>query len=157
MPIENKIFNRLFQRIRGRFGTSLVAATNFRNEFLPHSKGRYAMALVGDQNPANPGGAYWVEFFGRKTPFLKGAERNARMNDDAVMFVNFYRTKRGYYHCDVVLLTTEPRKLPAGEITKQLIAFIEDAIRRHPANYLWSHRRWKWEFDEEKYGKLVIS
>ena len=157
MPIENKIFNRLFQKIRKRFGTNLVAATNFKNEFLPYSKGRHALVLVGDQSPSNPGGSYWVDFFGKKTPFLKGAERSARMNDDAVVLVNFYSIKRGYYHSDAVVLTTEPRKLPDGEITKQLIAFIEDAIRKHPANYLWSHRRWKWEYDEEKYGKLVIT
>jgi len=157
MPIENKIFNRLFQKIRKRFGTNLVAATNFKNEFLPYSKGRHALVLVGDQSPSNPGGSYWVDFFGKKTPFLKGAERSARMNDDAVVLVNFYRIKRGYYHSDVVVLTTEPRKLPVGEITKQLVAFIEGAIRKHPANYLWSHRRWKWEFDEKKYGKLIVT
>jgi KDO2-lipid IV(A) lauroyltransferase len=55
-----------------------------------------------------------------------------------------------------VLLTTEPRTLTQGEITKQMIAFIEDTIRKHPSNYLWSHRRWKWEFDEKKYGKMVV-
>jgi len=157
MPIESKIFNRLFQKIRKRFGTNLVAATNFKNEFLPYSKGKHALVLVGDQSPGNPGGSYWVDFFGKKTPFLKGAERSARMNDDAIVLVNFNRTKRGYYHSDVVLLTTEPRKLPAGEITKQLVAFIENTVRKHPANYLWSHRRWKWEFDEKKYGNLVIT
>ena len=69
---------------------------------------------------------------------------------------NFYKVKRGFYRTDLVLLTTEPRSLPQGEITKQMVAFVEDTIRQHPAGYLWSHRRWKWQFDGEKYGKLVI-
>ena len=100
MPVENKIFNRLFKKIRERFGTHLVAATKFKNEFFPYSKGRYALGLVADQNPGGPENAYWTDFFGRKTPFLKGAERNARMNNEIVILVNFYKTKSGYYHSE---------------------------------------------------------
>jgi KDO2-lipid IV(A) lauroyltransferase len=29
-------------------------------------------------------------------------------------------------------------------------------VRKKPANYLWSHRRWKWEFDPEKHGDLIV-
>jgi KDO2-lipid IV(A) lauroyltransferase len=69
---------------------------------------------------------------------------------------NFSKLKRGYYHTELVLLTTEPRSLPQGQITKSMMNFIEDSIRKQPANYLWSHRRWKYEFDAEKYAKMVV-
>lgn len=156
MPIENKVFDRLFRKIRERFGTHLVAATRFRNEFFPYSKGRYALGLVADQNPGSPEHAYWTDFFGRKTAFVKGPERNARMNNEIVILVNFYKVKRGYYHSEFELVTMEPRNLPEGEVTKQMVAFIERCIRKRPANYLWSHKRWKHSFDEEKFGKQVI-
>lgn len=155
MPVENKIFDRVFKKIRQRFGTHLVAATNFKNEFAAYAKEQHALGLVGDQS-AMPDKGYWVEFFGKKTPFVKGPERSARLNDAAVIFVNFYPVKRGYYNSEMLLFTTDPRSCPHGEITKQMIVFIEDAIRKHPSNYLWSHRRWKWEFDEAKHGKQVI-
>lgn len=156
MPIKNKIFDRLFYHIRTRFGTRLVAATDFKNEFLPYSKSRYALALVGDQNPGNPDNAYWAPFFGKLTPIVKGPEKGAQINRAAVVMCSMYPVKRGYYHIHFKLLTTEPRKLPNGEITKQMLAFIEEAIRKNPSCYLWSHRRWKWKFDEEKHEKLVI-
>lgn len=156
MPIENKVFDRLFKKIRERFGTNLVAATRFRKEFLPYAKQRYALGLVADQNPGGQDIAYWTEFFGRKTAFVKGPERNARMNNEIVILVNFYKVKRGYYHSEFEVAATEPRTLPEGAITKKMVAFIENSIRQRPANYLWSHRRWKWEFDEEKHGKFVI-
>ncbi|MBG9376206.1 lipid A biosynthesis acyltransferase [Panacibacter sp. DH6] len=156
MPIENKVFDRLFKKIRERFGTNLVAATRFRKEFLPYAKQRYALGLVADQNPGGPDIAYWTDFFGRKTAFVKGPERNAKMNNEIVILVNFYKVKRGYYHSVFEVITTEPRTLPEGAITKQMVAFIEKCIRQRPANYLWSHRRWKWEFDDEKHGQFVI-
>jgi KDO2-lipid IV(A) lauroyltransferase len=156
MPIENKIFNRLFIKIRSRFGTQLVAATRFRQEFKHYMKNRYALVLVADQNPGGPDAGYWTDFFGRKTAFVKGPERNARMGNEIVVLTNFYKVKRGYYHSEFEILTTEPRNLPEGEITRQMVAFIERCIRKRPANYLWSHRRWKWEFDEEKFGDNVV-
>ena len=74
----------------------------------------------------------------------------------AVVMMNYYKVKRGYYKIDFTVLTTTPEELPSGAITKKLIEFIEARIKERPANYLWSHRRWKWEFEEEKYGHLVI-
>jgi KDO2-lipid IV(A) lauroyltransferase len=68
--------------------------------------------------------------------------------------VHYYKTKRGFYHADFKLITTNPKELPRGELTKQYVKYVEDCIRKKPANYLWSHKRWKWEFSEE-YRKLV--
>jgi Kdo2-lipid IVA lauroyltransferase/acyltransferase len=54
------------------------------------------------------------------------------------------------------VLTTTPNDFAEGEITRRLVQFVEECIRKNPSNYLWSHRRWKHCFDEEKYGHLVI-
>lgn len=156
MPISNKIFNRLFIDIRKRFGALLIPATDFRKGFFPYAKTQYCLALVGDQNPGGPDNAYWTKFFGKMTPIVKGPERMARANDTAVVMCNFLKIKRGYYQTELVLLTTEPRNLPSGEITRQMMNFIETSIRKQPSNYLWSHRRWKWEFDAEKYQSMVV-
>jgi KDO2-lipid IV(A) lauroyltransferase len=156
MPIENKAINKIFYKIRTRFGTHLIAATQYRKDFAPFAKNRYALILVGDQNPANPNNSYWVDFFGRKVPVVKGPERGAIMNDNAILMAKLTKVKRGFYKAHLELLTTEPTALPEGAITKKMITFFEDSIREQPSNYLWSHRRWKWKFDPEKHGKLVI-
>ena len=92
----------------------------------------------------------------RDCAIVKGPERGAKVANTAVVMCNFYKIKRGYYGSHMELLTTDPRSLPHGEITKKMVEFVENTIRKYPANYLWSHRRWKWPFDAEKYKKLVV-
>lgn len=155
-PISNKNIDRLFKYTRSRFGANMVSSLNYRKEFGPFAKSRYTIALVGDQNPADTNTAYWTDFFGKKVPVVKGPERGAKLNKTAVVMLRIYKAKRGFYKAEMELLTADPRSLPDGEITKLMLAFIEDAIRKQPSNYLWSHRRWKWEYVSEKHASLVI-
>lgn len=156
MPIKNKVFDKLLYKMRARFRTKLLAATNFRNEFKAFHKKRFLLVLVGDQTAGNYSNSYWTEFFGKKTPIVRGPEKGAIINNATVLMSRFYKVKRGYYASELKLLTNDPRSLPEGEITKRMIAYIEESIHKDPANYLWSHRRWKREFDEAQYGHLVI-
>jgi KDO2-lipid IV(A) lauroyltransferase len=73
----------------------------------------------------------------------------------AVVMTNFYKVKRGYYKIDFSLLTTTPKELPKGEITKKLIEYIEAAVKERPSNYLWSHKRFKFTY-ESHHGHLKI-
>lgn len=156
MPIKNKIFNKLFLTIRARTGTKLIAATRFKTEFLPFTKQRYCLTLVADQNPGGPDNAFWTDFFGKKTPFVKGPEKGARSFNTAIVVGNFLKIKRGYYCSELVLLTENAASLPEGEVTRRMVQFFEESIRKQPENYLWSHRRWKWQYDAEKYSALVV-
>ena len=100
--------------------------------------------------------AHWVPFFNRLTPFVVGPEKGAKMKNTIVMFGHFYKVKRGYYHTQLELITTSPNDFADGQLTKIFAEHVERAVRLKPANYLWSHRRWKWEFDQEKYGHLLV-
>lgn len=156
MPIKNKTFERIFYRMRSKFGTRLLKATRFKEEFAPYAGKQYSLILVGDQNPGDPSKSYWTKFFGQKTPFVKGPEKGARVNDNAVFFCSIYKVKRGYYRADIKLFTENPGSLPEGELTRELASFIEDNVRQRPSNYLWSHRRWKHSWKPE-YANLLIS
>lgn len=134
----------------------MISATKFSKEFIPLSKGHYGLMLGADQNPGNPLSAWWLDFFGRKTPFVKGPEKGAKVNRSPVVLMDYYRLKRGYYKGELHLLTLEPRTMAEGEITKKYVAHLEEQIRKHPDCYLWTHKRWKHVFDEGKHGKLVI-
>jgi len=156
IPVANKSFQRIISGMRSQFGTELIPAPEFKSSFHRYAGKPYALGLIADQSPGNPRSAYWYPFFGRMTPFVKGPEKGARSLNTAVIMLDFYKVKRGYYRVDATLLTTTPNELPEGAITKELIQFIEACIRRRPANYLWSHRRWKHSFDPEKHGKMVL-
>ena len=155
LPLKNKLFDRLFRHIRSRGGTHLVASTNFTKDFDPFRNTQYMISLLADQNPAHPGNAYWIPFFGRPTPFLRGPEKAARRNDLPVVFCHFTKKKRGYYEGYTELAALHVRDLPPGELTKRYAAYLERVMTEHPEMWLWSHRRWKWEWKPE-YGKILV-
>jgi len=156
MPLTNKIFDRLFLHLRGRTGTILLPATRMQRAILPYRHTQYLLTLVADQAPGGPDIAYWLDFFGRPTPFVRGPERGARIADIPAVFVRFYKTRRGYYRIHFTTLSDHPAALPEGQLTIRYASLLEDAIRQEPALWLWSHRRWKIPWKEE-YRKMWIN
>ncbi|MGG9961704.1 lysophospholipid acyltransferase family protein [Ferruginibacter sp. SUN106] len=149
MPIKNKIFGKIFYDIRSRYGTVLISASDFKNERHDVFKKQYMLALAADQNPGNPMGAYWLNFFGRPVPFVTGPEKGAVLNNAAVVYVGFKKVKRGCYNFTTTLLTEQSAGTSTGELTCLYRDVLEKTIQEDPANYLWSHRRFKFEWKEE--------
>jgi Kdo2-lipid IVA lauroyltransferase/acyltransferase len=155
MPISNAALDRIFINLRTRGGTKLIPATDFKSNFLTLNYNPYLLGLAADQSPATPKNAYWVNFFGRPTAFVTGPEKAARLRSTAVVFVNFYKIKRGVYTLETELITHNASLLPVGELTIRYVRFIEETIRKRPDNYLWSHRRWKHAYKPE-YAENVL-
>ncbi len=156
MPLKNKIFDKILYDSRGKFGTVLIPAYQFKNQFHLYNKDQYVLGLAADQNAGNLSNAYWVKFFGKMVPFVTGPERGAVSQNTAVIFATYYKVKRGYYASEFKLYTTNPNSLPTGKLTLDYRDFMEEQIRLRPSNYLWTHKRWKHHFDAEKYGHLAL-
>ncbi len=157
MPISNKALNTFFYKLRQKYGTVLIAATKFKSDFTEVAPPHYALMLAADQNPGNLSSVYWLSFFNRPTAFVAGPEKGARLKDTAVVFVNFYKTKRGHYHFTCKLATTEPNALPEGDLTRMFVRHVEECIRANPSNYLWSHRRWKHAWKQDYLAQWVCN
>lgn len=155
MPITNKMFDRMFYKMRVKTGAKLLSAINLRSEILPHRNEKYVIALVADQNPGDPRNAFWINFFNRPTPFLRAPESGARRGNIPVVFCYFTREKRGYYKIHFWLADENPAATKVGELTKKYVDFLQLSIDKQPENWLWSHRRWKWDWKEE-YGKIIV-
>lgn len=151
-PLSNKIFDRLFLYLRRRFSTVLLPFNAMRRGMLPYRSRQYALALMADQSPPQPEKSYWINFFDTPTAFLKGPEGGARLGNLPVVFVSLSRPRRGYYHLDAVLLTANAGLLQPGELTKLYALHLENAIRKQPPLYLWSHNRWKHGWKQEYRG-----
>ena len=158
MPLENKAFNKLIYDMRARFGSVLIPATNFRSQFHQYINNGdpYALVLAADQNPGKPLQSYWIPFFGKLTPFVKGPEKGGKLNNAAQVFAHFYRVKRGFYQLDFELITTRPNEYAEGALTASFAKMLEAKIKQQPVNYLWSHRRWKYNYDASLHEKLVV-
>lgn len=156
MSFTNRSFDRIMFTMRKRFNTILIPAADFKDRFHEYVKGKYVLGLVADQNPARIDKAYWLSFFNKVTAFTSGPERGARANDTVVIFISVQQPKRGYYYLHYELITEIPRELPEGELTKIYVTKLEQAIRNNPSNYLWSHRRWKWEYNPADSDQKLI-
>lgn len=155
LPVKNQLFEKLMMKIRTRSGNAVLPATDMKNAMLPYRNTQYMLALIADQVPGDPSKAYWMNFFGRPTPFIRGPERGAVAGNLSVMFGYLYKIKRGHYKLVYELCTSDAATLPKGEITRRYVRFLENVIMEHPDMWLWSHRRWKKEWDP-RYNSLWI-
>ncbi len=147
--IENKIFDRLFLKLRSKYNTILIPTSSYNRRAMELMKKQYCMYLISDQTPGNPQNAFWLNFLNAPAPFINGPEKTAAKNNTAIIMINFKKIKRGHYYFDCEKLIENPAKFTPQELTIQYRNFVEDIIHRQPENYLWSHRRWKWNYTEE--------
>ncbi len=154
IPITNKILDKIFYDFRTRYGAVFISAADFKDKMDDLTKEQYILALGADQNPGDPTHAYWINFFGRPTPFVTGPEKGAIKNNAAMVYAGFKKIKRGHYHFEMSLLSERSAETREGELTCLYKDALEKAIRLDPANYLWSHRRFKFEWKAE-YGPVL--
>ncbi len=154
MPIQNKSLNRIFFNMRKRFGTVLISARDFvRIRHTVFSK-QYMLAMAADQNPGNPAHAYWINFLGKPAPFTTGPAKGASLNNAVILIARMTKLKRGHYHFSVNYLTENDNAHTPEQLTVLYKNKLEKIIREDPANYLWSHRRWKHDWKPE-YGEII--
>ncbi|MGZ8557763.1 MAG: lysophospholipid acyltransferase family protein [Chitinophagaceae bacterium] len=154
MPVNNKIIDRIFLKVRERYGTIMISAKDFKHKMHSVFSEQYLLALAADQNPGNPAGAFWLNFFGKPAPFVTGPGKGAVKNNTAVVYVAFEKPSRGHYSFRATLIAANGASHTAEQLTVLYKNILEDTIRNNPSNYLWSHRRWRHEW-KEGYDKVI--
>ena len=155
MKISNKALDKIFYNLRSRNGTKLVAAREFKNKRHEVFGSQYSLGLAADQKPGIPTKGSWLYFFSKATPFVNGPDKGARLENTAVVFVNFVKIKRGFYEFETTVVESKGEVFEPNEITLRYRDFLEETIRSHPDNYLWTHKRWKYDWKPD-YASLWI-
>lgn len=152
--VENKIFNRIYFKFRARYGTILIANSNFQRPMIELMKKQYSICLLADQT-THPGVAYWLNFFGKPAPFIMGPHKAAVKNKSVLVYYEFKIVKQGYYHFQIFDIVENTGDYTPAALALKYRDFLEAIIRRQPENYLWSHRRWKYPYNDS-YSKQWI-
>lgn len=150
LPLSNKAMDRLFYYMRSRSGTGLTKLDDMQQEMNTIQSRETLWGFIADQNPATIRRASWHDFMHRKTAFFKAPEILARRYNNLVYFGEIVKLRRGYYHINLKLAFDNPRETRDGEITEAYVRHLEESIKRQPANWVWSHRRWKHVFPEQR-------
>jgi KDO2-lipid IV(A) lauroyltransferase len=149
MPLSSQFWHQKVNARRERFGMRVIHAKNYREELEKQPSELKAVLVLSDQSPGNARKSYWMDFLNQPTAVLFGTEMMANELNYAVVNFTTYKIKRGFYEMELSLITDNPKSLEWGEITEKHTRKLEHAIREHPEQWLWSHRRWKREIPND--------
>lgn len=155
MRLSNKAMERLFRKIRGRFGAVLVPADEVKTDIEKYLTKPYLLGLGADQSPSKPAQSFWMNFLQQPTAFPPGPGRNACKRQLPVVFLWIERKQRGRYVFHVEEMFESAAGLTPETLTVTYVKRLEQVICMQPANYLWSHKRWKHAWKPE-YAPLWI-
>jgi KDO2-lipid IV(A) lauroyltransferase len=144
-PLENKIFDRFFYKLRTMHGSEVIPSNTVVRAFSHYQQENRLITLcfVADQSPLRHAIQYWTTFLNQDTPVFLGVEKMAKRYNAAVLYYEIRRVKRGYYEIDTTMITENAAVTGEMEITDKHVQLLEETIRRNPQYWLWSHRRWK--------------
>ena len=142
-PLVDNWAEHEMRKLRGRFGARLIPAQELLGDIIKQRGLPRAIAMVADQEPVSSERKQWLRFLNRDTAFFLGAEEIARTTRYAAFFVKLERKRRGHYQVEFVRIAEAGEQLPPGEFTARYARLVEEQIRAAPADWPWSHKRWK--------------
>lgn len=147
-PNSDKVFEKLVNRARTRYGTEVVFADTVRDAFEHYESQHIPVAymMLSDQSPNSKKRCYVTDFLHQRTGMIFGAEHFARKYNIPVLYYEVVKERIGKYRVDVQLITDTPSDCAEYGITQRYVELLEQTIRRKPQYWLWSHRRWKFKF-----------
>jgi KDO2-lipid IV(A) lauroyltransferase len=142
-PPHNARADRLMLQVRGRFGVQMVPGKRLLREVVRHRGVIHALGMVADQMPTSSPSRVWLRFLGRDTAFFPGPGELARLGGYRAYFMPLRRLRRGYYEARYEPLSEPGETLDVQELTARYAARLEAQVRAYPADWAWTHRRWK--------------
>ncbi len=146
-PIEDPAVDRIVGSSRTTAGNKVIPKANSARAVLQALHNNEAVGILIDQNAA-ASEAVFVDFFGKSAAANKGFAQLAMRSGAAVVpgFACWNPRESRYvlqYHPAVEMASTGDDQADVIENTRRCQAVVEKAIREHPQQWLWIHRRWK--------------
>lgn len=144
-PLKSKTMDELFIEMREHHGAKCISKYDALREIMRlKAEGKKSViGFVADQTPRPENTHLWMDFLNQDTPIFTGTERIAKKVNAAVFFLDIKRISRGHYCGTFKPITDDPKSYPDFQISEICTRELESMIRRQPAYWLWSHKRWK--------------
>lgn len=144
-PLSNPFFEHFLYQLRTRTGAGLIPMRDTLRDMLQRKGEVRVVSMLSDQAAGPEDRPFWTTFMHQDAGFYTSTERLAGRFRCPVVYVSIRRVRRGYYE---IILTElydgnsplEPNTFP---ITAAFVQQLEQDIHLYPADYLWTHRRWK--------------
>lgn len=143
---RNPLFNRDLVESRADLGMTIVPRDDAPRRILRGLRAGHVAGIVGDQNVAV--GGIHVNFMGRPAVTARGAAVFA-LRTGAPLYVGLAVAlpgSRWRYRFSIEEVTIEPSgdfDEDVRRLTQAHTDVLEKAVRAHPEQYFWQHKRWK--------------
>lgn len=148
--LRNAGADRFFHRLRSRFGVRSIEMRETMKVILGwKQEGKPSIVgYIADQSPKWNSIHHWLEFLNHDTGVFTGPERISRKLHAAVFYLDISRPRRGEYVGRFIEITPDASREPELKVTEEYFRMLAESIRREPAYWLWSHKRWKRTHEE---------
>jgi Kdo2-lipid IVA lauroyltransferase/acyltransferase len=142
--VKNEKFGELMLNLRRKHGGTSIPKDTAIRHILKRKNVPRIIGMVADQLPSIGTEKYWTKFLNQETPFYVGAERIATMVGYSVFYMESERVKNGKYNIRFKEIASPPYIKGQTGIIDSYVKNLESNIEKHPSQYLWSHKRWKY-------------
>ncbi|MCG3126000.1 MAG: Lipid A biosynthesis lauroyltransferase [Phycisphaerae bacterium] len=145
-PLDNERLNEFIMGSRRSGGLELVMKKGASERAREVLENRGILCFIADQNAGRKG--VFVDFFGCKASTYKSIGLLAMTYRVPVVVGYAIRAAPGFHYRIDAERVIQPQEWesqdePLHWLTQEYSRALESAIRRHPEQYLWLHRRWK--------------
>ena len=144
-PVADEVFKRNRVSALERVGTSCeIESMNILRHAVSNRDKKLVYIYPTDQSPYKKAAKHPIgEFMHQQTNTMLGSVGVACKLSHSVMYLKMRRVERGRYEMTLIPICRNASELPAEEIMRKYYDLLEEEINETPANWLWSHKRWK--------------
>lgn len=138
---RNPLFDHMIQRARETFAGDAIPRNDTR-KMIKNLREGHMIWYAPDQDYRTQHRVF-APFFGVPAATVIGTSRIARLGNAVVLPLSHYRDSQGFYHVEIHPALED---FPCGDDladATRINGIIEAAVRKHPEQYLWVHRRFK--------------
>ena len=144
--VQSGFWEQKIKELRTRFGNQpLEAKEVVRHIFRNPNDGNSIYLFVADQTPHVSEVTFGLKFLNQKTPVFVGYDKLSTRMDLAFIYCDMKKVKRGFYQVNYYRIQPDGENFVEHEVVKKFHTLLEKTINKRPDNYLWSHRRWKYQ------------
>ena len=147
--LSNETANEVFKRNRisplaeGKEKCA-IESSNILRYAISHKDEKKIYVYPADQAPYYRTGKHFIgDFMCQPTNAMQGSVGVACKLSHGVLYLKMKRVKRGLYEMSVIPICENASQSSPDKLIRKYYDLLEEEIRETPANWLWSHKRWK--------------
>ena len=123
---------------------NIIESKNILRFSIEHKDSKRIYGFPADQTPYKGMGRHDMgQFLNQQTYAMTGSVGVACKLSHAVVFMKMKRVERGKYEWEFIPICSNASEMAPDQIMKQYYDLLEQEIKETPANWLWTHNRWK--------------